>query len=122
MNRVLELCQEIQNFLRDNDLAAFFDNPVFVTRLAYRPLHCICDIFGYHNSLNVSLQRSSFTIIEAAERINSLREKLRLWSNRAEKRSFVNFPQLVQILADSDTQDDLCSTLIVDLKSHLKSV
>ena len=35
MNHVLQLCQEIQNFLCDNDLAAYFDNPVFVARLAY---------------------------------------------------------------------------------------
>ena len=34
MNRVLQLCQEIQIFLRDNDLAPYFDNPVFTARLA----------------------------------------------------------------------------------------
>uniref|UniRef100_UPI00358E8A1A protein FAM200C-like n=1 Tax=Myxine glutinosa TaxID=7769 RepID=UPI00358E8A1A len=65
---------------------------------------------------------SSLTIVEAAERINSLREKLRLWSNRVEKRSFVNFPELAQILADDDAQNDFCSTLVVDIKGHLKSL
>ena len=39
-----------------------------------------------------------------------------------EKRSFVNFPELAQILADDDAQNDLCSTLAVDIKDHLKSL
>ena len=39
--------------------------------------------FRHLNALNISLQGSGVTIVEAAERINSLGEKLRLWSNRA---------------------------------------
>uniref|UniRef100_UPI00358EC2D2 protein FAM200C-like n=1 Tax=Myxine glutinosa TaxID=7769 RepID=UPI00358EC2D2 len=94
LNCVLQLRQEIEIFLREkgNDLADYFGDPVFVARLAY-----ISDIFGHLNALNISLQGSSLTIVEAAERINSLQEKLRLWSNRVEKRSFVNFPELAQI-------------------------
>uniref|UniRef100_UPI00358FFEDB protein FAM200C-like n=1 Tax=Myxine glutinosa TaxID=7769 RepID=UPI00358FFEDB len=119
LNRVLQLRQEIEIFLREkgNDLADYFGDPVFVARLVY-----ISDIFGHLNALNISLQGSSLTIFEAAERINSLREKLRLWSNRVEKRSFVNFPELAQILADDDAQNDFCSTLVVDIKGHLKSL
>ena len=37
-----------------------------------------------------------------------------------EKGSFVNFPELAQILADNDAEKDLSSTLIVDIKGHLK--
>uniref|UniRef100_UPI00358FC317 protein FAM200C-like n=1 Tax=Myxine glutinosa TaxID=7769 RepID=UPI00358FC317 len=118
LNRVLQLRQEIEIFLREkgNDSADYFGDPVFVARLAY-----ISDIFGHLNALNISLQGSSLTIVEAAERINSLREKLRLWSNHVEKRSFVNFPELAQILADDGAQNDFCSTLVVDIKGHLKS-
>ena len=39
-----------------------------------------------------------------------------------EKRSFVNFPELAQILADDDAQIDLCSTLVVDIKGHLNTL
>ena len=41
---------------------------------------------------------------------------MRLWSNRVEKGSFVNFPEL----ADNDAENDLSSTLIIDIKGHLK--
>uniref|UniRef100_UPI00358ECE95 protein FAM200C-like n=1 Tax=Myxine glutinosa TaxID=7769 RepID=UPI00358ECE95 len=119
LNCVLQLRQEIEIFLREkgNDSADYFGDPVFVARLVY-----ISDIFGHLNALNISLQGSSLTIVEAAERINSLREKLRLWSNRVEKLSFVNFPELAQILADDDAQNDFCPTLVVDIKGHLKSL
>ena len=102
---------------KGNELADYFSDPVFVARLAY-----ISDIFGHLNALNMSLQGSSVTIIEAAERISSLQEKLRLWSNRVEKRSFVNFSELAQILADDDAHIDLCSTLVVDIKGHLNTL
>ena len=119
LNRFLQLRQEIKIFLREKgkDLADYFGDPIFVARLAY-----ISDIFGRLNALNISLQGSGLTIVEAAERINSLGEKLRLWSNRVEKRSFVNFPDLAQILTDNDAKNDLCSTLIIDIKGHLKSL
>ena len=119
LNRVLQSRQEIEIFLREKgkNLADYFGDPVFVARLAY-----ISDIFGHLNALNISLQGSGFTIVEAAERINSLRQKLRLWSNREEKGSFVNFSELAQILADNDAENDLSSTLIVDIKGHLKSL
>ena len=119
LNRVLQLRQEIEIFLREkgSDLADYFGDSVFVARLAY-----ISDIFGHFNALNVSLQGSGLTIVEAAERINSLGEKLRLWSNRMEKGSFVNFPELVQILADNDAENDLSSMLVIDIKGHLKSL
>uniref|UniRef100_UPI00358F611A protein FAM200C-like n=1 Tax=Myxine glutinosa TaxID=7769 RepID=UPI00358F611A len=118
-HRLFQLRQEIEIFLREkgNDLADYFGDPVFVARLAY-----ISDIFGHLNALNISLQGSSLTIVEVAERINSFREKLRLWSNRVAKRSFVNFPELAQILADDGAQNDFCSTLVVDIKGHLKSL
>ena len=98
LNRVLQLRQEIEIFLREKgkDLADYFGDPIFVARLAY-----ISDILGHLNVLNISLQGSGFAIVEAAERINSLGEKLRLWSNRVEKGSFVNFPELGQILAET---------------------
>ena len=119
LNRVLQLRQEIEIFLREKgkNLADYFGDPVFVARLAY-----ISDIFGHLNALNISLQGSGLTIVEAAERNNSVRQKLRLWSNRVEKGSFVNFPELAQILADNDAENDLSSTLIVDIKGLLKSL
>ena len=119
LNRVLQLRQEIVIFMREkcNELADYFSDPVFVARLAYTS-----DIFGHLNDLNMSLQGSSVAIIEAAERISSLREKLRLLSNSVEKRSFVNFPELAQILADDDAQIDLCSTLVVDIKGHINTL
>ena len=39
-----------------------------------------------------------------------------------EKQSFVNFPKVAQILADDDIQNDLCSTLVDEIKCHLKSL
>ena len=39
-----------------------------------------------------------------------------------EKWSFVNFPKLALILADNDAENDLSSTLIIDIKGHLKSL
>ena len=119
LNRVLQLRQEIEIFLREkgNDLADYFGDPIFVARLAY-----ISDIFGHFNALNISLQGSGLTIFEAAERINLLREKLKLWINRVEKGSFVNFPELAQILKDNDAENDLSSKLIIEIKGHLKSL
>ena len=119
LNCVLQLRQEIEIFLREkgNDLADYFGDSIFVARLAY-----ISDIFGHLTALNISLRGSGLTIVEAAERINSLGENLRLWSNRVEKGSFVNVPELAQILADNDAKNDLSSTLIIDTKDHLKSL
>ena len=39
-----------------------------------------------------------------------------------EKRSFIDFPVLTQILADNDAENDLSSTLIFDIEGHLKSL
>ena len=74
LNRVLQLRQEIKIFLREKgkDLADYFGDPIFVAKLAY-----ISDIFGHLNALNISLQGSGLTIVEVAERINLLGEKLR---------------------------------------------
>jgi len=119
LNRVLQLRHEIEAFLRKkgNDLADHFRDPVFIARLAY-----ISDIFGHLNTLNMSLQGSSVTIVEAAERFYSLREKLQRWGNRVEERSFVYFPELAQILADDDGQKDLISIIGDDIQRHLKSL
>ena len=61
-------------------------------------------------------------IVKVAEQINLLGEKWRLWSNCVEKGSFANFPELTQILADNDAENDLSSMLIIDIKGHLKSL
>ena len=113
LNRVLQLRQEIFLCEKGKNLS----DPVFVARLAY-----ISNIFSHLNALNISLQGSGLTIVKAAERINLLGQKLRLWSNRVEKGSFVNFPELAQILVDNDAENDLSSMLIVDIKGHLKSL
>ena len=98
LNCVLQLRQEIKIFLceKGKDLADYFGNPIFITRLVY-----ISNIFSHLNALNISLQGSTLTIIEAAEQINLLGEKLRLWCNCVEKGSFINFPELVEIFADN---------------------
>ena len=39
-----------------------------------------------------------------------------------EKGSFVNFPELTQILVNNDAQNDLSFMFIIDIKGHLKSL
>ena len=66
LNRVFQLRQEIEIFLRekDKDLADYFGDPIFVARLAY-----ISVIFGHLNALNISLQE---TVLRSSKQQNKL--------------------------------------------------
>ena len=85
----------METFLREkgSEFADDFADGTFIAILAY-----LVDIFGHLNDVNVSLQGTAVTIIDATERINAFRSKMDLWSKRVKKRCFSTSPNSLNIL------------------------
>ena len=78
LNRLCELRKEVELFLIDkkSDLSHYFQDKKWVARLAY-----LSDIFSYINQLNLKLQGPDTTILNAWNKIESFKKKLKLWLN-----------------------------------------
>jgi hypothetical protein len=68
----------------------------FVISLAY-----FTDVFVLLNSLNMSLQGTEVTILEAEEKVYSFQEKLPLWGRTVKSRNFANVTFCDKIASNS---------------------
>jgi len=116
--RVYELRKEIELFLRDkgNKLHENFSDNDFVTSLAY-----MSDVFTFLNELNTSLQGRQVTLIDAQEKIASLKQKLQLWKRRAARGNYASFPTLDSCLEEMDDRQ-LSDSVSSSISSHLESL
>jgi len=77
LNKLYELRKEVELFLihKKSDLSHYFQDKKWVNRLKY-----LSDIFSYINELNLKPQvPDTKTIINAWNKIESFRKKLKLW-------------------------------------------
>ena len=86
-------------FLKDkgNSLSEYLESEDFVRGLAY-----LADIFTQLNEINLSLQGSAVTIVDASERLKGFICKLPLWKRRVESGNFANFPMFEELIAQGD--------------------
>jgi hypothetical protein len=93
--RVMELRTEIATFLREkeNKLCEEFETHGFIVSLAY-----LADIFSHLNDLNISLQGSEVTVLDANEKITAFQQILALWKRRVAKDNYTNFPSLENVV------------------------
>jgi hypothetical protein len=103
LKRLLELRTEVELFLREHKspLSEHFSDNEFIKGLAY-----LGDIFGHMNEINLSLQGSEVTILDASERLQAFLQKLPLWRRRVEAGNFANFPMLEEMLLQDDRAKD----------------
>jgi hypothetical protein len=87
----MELRTEIAMFLREkeNKLCEELEIQGFIVSLAY-----LADIFSHLNDLNISLQGSEVTVLDANEKIAAFQKKLALWKGRVAKDNYAYFPTL----------------------------
>ena len=118
LTRVMELRNEIATFLREkkNKLVDHFDEPSFIISLAY-----LADIFSHLNDLNVSLQGTQVTILDAREKISSFQSKLELWIRRVKKDNYSNFPTLETLVKENEGADTP-EWIGEDIADHLENL
>jgi hypothetical protein len=94
-SRVMELTTEKATFLREkeNNLCEEFETQGVTVSLAY-----LADIFSHLNDLNISLQGSEVTVLDANEKIAAFHQKLALWKRRVAKDNHANFPTLENVV------------------------
>jgi hypothetical protein len=56
-------------------------------------------IFSHLNDLNIPLQGSEVTVLDANEEIAAFQQKLALWKRRVAKDNYANFPSLENVLS-----------------------
>lgn len=95
LSRVFQLREELTEFFarQREELAAYFNDPSFIQRLAY-----LADIFEKLNSLNLSMQGSKTTIINLYDSINAFMEKLALWKMHTKDSVFIMFDRLPSVV------------------------
>jgi hypothetical protein len=93
--RVMELRTETAMFLREkeNKLCEEFETQGFIVSLAY-----LADIFSHLNDLNISLQGSEVTDLDANQKIAAFQQKPALWKKRVAKENYANFPTMENVV------------------------
>lgn len=114
MTRVFELREEIQIFLNNSNFELSYRLLDFswLAKLAY-----LGDIFSILNSLNISLQEKTLTIVHLHDKIKALLVKLDLWCARLDRHEFDSFTTLHEFLVSSEAELD--GNIVGDFKSHL---
>ena len=116
LSRIFDLRVELEMFLRQkgSNLSELFLDSKFITAIAY-----LSDIFALLNQLNVGMQGTTVTILEAAEKLQAFQNKLELWATRIEKRNFATFSNL-----DSFSGHDsfVSTNLIEEMSGHLQAL
>jgi hypothetical protein len=97
LSRLFELRSEVQIFLTNSnsDLAAYFLDDVWLTRLAY-----LADIFSQLNELNSSLQGSNITPFTVVDKVNATIKKLKFKIRDLERENTNSFPSLDEFVAE----------------------
>ena len=95
LRRLLLVKDEIEIFLTEqkNDLAAFFLNDQWLSKLYY-----LSNIFEKLNDLNLSLQGRKCNIFTSNDKIESFIKKINIWKRRVEKDSFEMFCSINDLL------------------------
>nr|XP_055055877.1 zinc finger BED domain-containing protein 5-like [Misgurnus anguillicaudatus] len=119
LERVFKLRHELQDFLKQHkpDLALLFSDQQWMAKLAY-----LADIFTNLNGLNLSLQGSYSTILEASDKIVAFRRKLDLWIRKLQTGITDMFPNLSEYLDTNilkvDFMLDTITTHLTLLNEH----
>jgi hypothetical protein len=110
------LKDEIEIFLTERkcELAAFFQNDLWLSKLCY-----LSDIFEKFNDLNLSLQGKNCDIFTSNDKIESFIKKINIWRSRVEKNSFEMFSSVDNFIIDKNHCKTFIATIIVD---HLKTL
>ena len=90
LSRVYELKEEMLTFFTLEQQEEFCDllaDDTWSAKLSY-----LVDIFEHLNKVNSSMQGKSENILSSTDKINSLREKLRLWVGRVKEGNLDMFP------------------------------
>lgn len=74
-------------------------------------LTCLAEVFSALNEINLFLQRRELNIMTAVEKLTAFREKLTMWTRRAKRGSFINFPCLEETdMEDTSLHPDFVAT------------
>nr|XP_031539867.1 zinc finger MYM-type protein 6 isoform X2 [Vicugna pacos] len=94
LTRLFQLRHEIEIFLnqKHSDLAKCFFDEEWVAKLAY-----LSDIFSLINELNLSLQGTMTTLFNLYNKIDVLKEKLKMWLKRTQENDYDMFPSFSEI-------------------------
>jgi hypothetical protein len=113
LSRLFELRSEAQIFLTNSnsDLAAYFLDDVWLTRLAY-----LADIFSQLNELNSSLQGSNITPFTVVDKVNATIKKLKFKIRDLERENTNSFPSLDEFVAEKTMI--LQPEFVLDAKQH----
>jgi len=85
----------------------------------------LADLFTHLNVLNLKLQGPDTNIFVVEDKIEAMIEKLKLWVNRFERKSYTSFPVLQQFLTKSEDNlpvevQDMIVEHMTDLASALR--
>lgn len=116
LRRLLLLKDEIEIFLTERkcELAAFFQNDLWLSKLCY-----LSDIFAKLNDLNLSLQGKNCDIFTSNDKIESFIKKINIWKSRVEKNSFEMFSSVDNFVIEKIHCKTFIAKTIVD---HLKAL
>lgn len=95
LSRVFELRKSIREFLlmqKHTDLAALFNDNVWLTKLAY-----LVDIFAELNKLNSSLQGRNTVAIHLYDKMEGFVKKMKRWRERIGQETFSMFPSVDEL-------------------------
>lgn len=111
LTRLFELRHEVQVFFEDNPfrLGSKLHDSDWLSALAY-----LSDIFSQINKLNLSLQNSSITIFNVADKIESMIKKIEFWKSCIENGQ----PEVFETLHNFLSEHKL--TLSQDLRKKIK--
>jgi hypothetical protein len=104
-------------FLREkeNNLCEEFETQSFIVSLAH-----LADIFSHLNDLNISLQGSEVTVLDANEKTAAFQQKLAIWKRRVAKVNYANFPTLENVLSGDGVLETVPDWIQGDILSHLE--
>ncbi|XP_005868617.1 PREDICTED: zinc finger MYM-type protein 6 isoform X1 [Myotis brandtii] len=116
LTRLFELRHEIEIFLNQqhSDLAKYFLDEEWVARLAY-----LSDIFSLINELSLSLQGSMTTLFNLYNKMDVLKEKLKMWLKRTQENDYDMFPSFSEFSNSSSLNMRSISSTIFE---HLEGL
>uniref|UniRef100_A0A8D0YXJ0 Zinc finger MYM-type containing 6 n=1 Tax=Sus scrofa TaxID=9823 RepID=A0A8D0YXJ0_PIG len=116
LKRLFELRHEIEIFLnqKHSDLAEYFFDEEWVAKLAY-----LSDIFSLINELNLSLQGTMTTLFSLYNKIDMLKEKLKMWLKRTQENDYDMFPSFSEFSNSSGLNMRSISSIIFE---HLEGL
>ncbi|XP_044285324.1 zinc finger MYM-type protein 6-like [Varanus komodoensis] len=116
LSRLLELREEIKQFLREWDSALVKPllDEEWMAKLAY-----MADIFILFNELNISLQGFSTNIFTLRNKMDAFKKKLVLWDSRVQEDDIEMFPHLQDFLTAANVNQKFLFNII---SQHLKAL